>query len=124
MAESREVDLLHNNDAFCLMGTHDSQFALKITSASLFVKKVTVSTAVRLGHAAALMKGNALYPLSCMSLKTYSIPENSRICNRPVPAKAFQPQFDCGNSVREFYHVFSHRETPQRFTSEHRSSGF
>ena len=88
-------------------------------------------------------------------MKTYSIPENSRICNqenlflgaipkyvilgmvhhdaftgrrdlspfnfkhnnveylalcqdgRQVPAKAFQPQFDQGNSVREFYHMFT-----------------
>lgn len=149
------IKLIRNSDAFSLMGTRDSQFALKITSASLFVKKVTVSPAVRLGHAAALMKGNALYPLSRVSVKTYSIPENSRICNqenlflgampkyvvlgmvhhdaftgrrdlspfnfrhndveylalcqdgRQVPAKAFQPQFDRGNSVREFYHMFS-----------------
>lgn len=149
------IKLIRNSDAFSLMGTRDSQFALKITSASLFVKKVTVSPAVRLGHAAALMKGNALYPLSRFSVKTYSIPENSRICNqenlflgampkyvvlgmvhhdaftgrrdlspfnfrhndveylalcqdgRQVPTKAFQPQFDRGNSVREFYHMFS-----------------
>ncbi|XP_076732263.1 uncharacterized protein F54H12.2-like [Maylandia zebra] len=149
------IKLIRNSDAFSLMGTRDSQFALKITSASLFVKKVTVSPAVRLGHAAALMKGNTLYPLSRVSVKTYSIPENSRICNqenlflgampkyvvlgmvhhdaftgrrdlspfnfrhndveylalcqdgRQVPAKAFQPQFDRGNSVREFYHMFS-----------------
>ncbi|CAI5679594.1 unnamed protein product [Oreochromis niloticus] len=149
------IKLIRNSDAFSLMGTRDSQFALKITAASLFVKKVTVSPAVRLGHAAALMKGNALYPLSRVSVKTYSIPENSRICNqenlflgampkyvvlgmvhhdaftgrrdlspfnfrhndveylalcqdgRQVPAKAFQPQFDRGNSVREFYHMFS-----------------
>ncbi|KAL4009490.1 hypothetical protein ACER0C_003342 [Sarotherodon galilaeus] len=149
------IKLIRNSDAFCLMGTRDSQFALKITAASLYVKKVTVSPAVRLGHAAALMKGNALYPISRVSVKTYSIPENSRICNqenlflgampkyvvlgmvhhdaftgrrdlspfnfrhndveylalcqdgRQVPAKAFQPQFDRGNSVREFYHMFS-----------------
>ncbi|CAI5685916.1 unnamed protein product [Oreochromis niloticus] len=129
------IKLIRNSDAISLMGTRDSQFALKITAASLFVKKVTVSPAVRLGHAAALMKGNALYPLSRVSVKTYSIPENSRICNqenlflgampkylnthndveylalcqdgRQVPAKAFQPQFDRGNSVREFYHMFS-----------------
>ena len=76
------IKLIRNNDAFCLMGLRDSEFCLKIISASLFVKKVTVSPAVRLGHAAALMKGNALYPLSRVCVKTYSIPENSRICNQ------------------------------------------
>ena len=149
------IKLIRNNDAFCLMGTCASEFTLKITAASLYVKKVTVSPAVRLGHATALMKGNALYPLSRVSVKTYSIPENSRICTqdnlflgaipkyvvlglvdhnaftgrrdlspfnfkhndveylalcqdgRQVPAKAFQPQFDRGNSVREFYNIFS-----------------
>ncbi|TWW71367.1 hypothetical protein D4764_17G0008500 [Takifugu flavidus] len=109
---------------------------------------------VRLGHAAALMKGNALYPLSRVNVKTYSIPANSRVCNqenlflgsipkyvvlgmvhheaftgrrdlspfnfrhydieylalcqdgRQVPAKAFQPDFNNGVSVREFYNMF------------------
>lgn len=149
------VKLIRSNDAFCLMCPRASEFVLKITAASLYVKKVTVSPAVRLGHAAALMRGNALYPLSRVSVKTYSIPENSRICNqenlflgsipkyvvlamvhhdaftgrrdlspfnfrhndveylalcqdgRQIPAKAFQPQFDRGNSVREFHHMFS-----------------
>ena len=149
------IKLIRHSDSFCLMGARASDFVLKITAASLFVKKVTVSPAVRLGHAAALMKGNALYPLSRVSVKTYSIPENSRICNlenlflgaipkyvvlgmvhhdaftgrrdlspfnfkhndleylalcqdgRQVPAKAFQPQFDRGNSVREFYNMFT-----------------
>ncbi|TWW55983.1 hypothetical protein D4764_09G0010330 [Takifugu flavidus] len=109
---------------------------------------------IRLGHAAALMKGNALYPLSRVNVKTYSIPANSRVCNqenlflgsipkyvvlgmvhheaftgrrdlspfnfrhydieylalcqdgRQVPAKAFQPDFNNGVSVREFYNMF------------------
>lgn len=149
------IKLIRNNDAFCLMGLRDSEFCLKIISASLFVKKVTVSPAVRLGHAAALMKGNALYPLSRVCVKTYSIPENSRICNqenlflgamprylalamvrvdsfsgrrdlspfnflhndieylalcqdgRQLPAKAFQPRFNTGSSVREYYNMFT-----------------
>ncbi|TWW54263.1 hypothetical protein D4764_0293340 [Takifugu flavidus] len=76
------------------------------------------------------MKGNALYPLSRVNVKTYSIPRNSRVCNqenlflgsipkhydieylalcqdgRQVPAKAFQPDFNNGVSVREFYNMF------------------
>ncbi|TWW62395.1 hypothetical protein D4764_04G0010420 [Takifugu flavidus] len=148
------IKLTRANDAFCLMGARDSAFSLKVLGASLFVKKVAVSPAVRLGHAAALMKGNALYPLSRVNVKTYSIPANSRVCNqenlflgsipkyvvlgmvhheaftgrrdlspfnfrhydieylalcqdgRQVPAKAFQPDFNNGVSVREFYNMF------------------
>ncbi len=55
---------------------------LSILGASLCVKKVTVSLAVHLGHAAALLKGNALYPLSRIYVKTYSIPQNSWVCNQ------------------------------------------
>ncbi|GAA6234170.1 uncharacterized protein F54H12.2-like [Lates japonicus] len=146
--------LTRASDAFCLTGARDSAFRLRILGASLFVKKVSVSPAVRLGHAAALMLCNMLYPLSRVNVKTYSIPENSRICNqenlflgampkyvvlamvhheaftgrrdlspfnfihndveylalcedgRQVPAKAFQPQFNIGLSVREFYNMF------------------
>lgn len=148
------IKLTRASDAFCLTAARDSTFRLKIMGAALFVKKVTVAPAVRLGHAAALMKGNALYPLSRVNVKTYSIPENSRICNqenlflgvmpkyivlamvhheaftgrrdlspfnfvhndveylalcqngRQLPAKALQPQFNNGQSVREFYNMF------------------
>lgn len=76
------IKLTRANDAFCLTAAQNSTFRLKILGASLFVKKVTVSPAVRLGHAAALLKGNALYPLSRVNVKTYSIPENSRVCSQ------------------------------------------
>lgn len=39
------IKLTHANDAFCLMGVRDSTFRLRIPSASLFVKKVSVSPA-------------------------------------------------------------------------------
>lgn len=76
------IKLTRANDAFCLMAAGDSTFRINILGASLFVKKVSVSPAVRIGHAAALMKGNALYPLSRVNIKTYSIPMNSRICTQ------------------------------------------
>ncbi|XP_078027335.1 uncharacterized protein F54H12.2-like [Epinephelus lanceolatus] len=149
------IKLTCASDAFCLMQAANANFKLKILGASLFVKKTTVSPAVRLGHAAALLRGNALYPLSRVNVKTYSIPENTRVCNqenlflgtmpkyvvlamvnheaftgksdlspfnfahndveylalcqdgRQVPAKAFQPQFDQGQSVREFYNMYT-----------------
>ncbi|XP_070687502.1 uncharacterized protein F54H12.2-like [Pempheris klunzingeri] len=149
------IKLTRASDAFCLMGAVDSTFRLVILGASLFVKKTSVSPAVRLGHAAALQRANALYPLSRVTVKTYSIPANSRICNqenlflgsmpkyvvlgmvhheaftgrrnlspfnfihndveylalcrdgKQVPAKAFQPNFEQGISVREFYNMFT-----------------
>lgn len=149
------IKLTRASDAFCLMSQANANFRLKILGASLFMKKVTVSPAVRLGHSAALMKGNALYPMSRINVKTYSIPQNSRLCNqenlflgvmpkyvvlgmvnhhaftgrrdlspfnfthndveylalchngRQVPAKAFQPQFNNGISVREYYNMFT-----------------
>lgn len=76
------IKLVCSSDTFCLMGLLESIYCLKIPAASLFVKKVTVAHAMRLGHIVALTKGNALYPLLCISVKTYSIPENSRICNQ------------------------------------------
>lgn len=76
------IKVIRSSDPFSLMGGRDSEFSLKTLSASLFVKKVTVSPAVQLGHAAAMMKGNALYPLSRVCVKTYYIPENSGICNQ------------------------------------------
>ncbi|XP_071402891.1 uncharacterized protein F54H12.2-like [Centroberyx affinis] len=149
------IKLTRGSDAFCLMAGANADYRLKILGAALFVKKATVSPAVRLGHSAALLKGNALYPLSRINVKTYSIPQNSRICNqenlflgtmpkylvlgmvnheaftgrndlspfnfihndveymalcqdgRQVPAKAFQPQFNNNQSVREFYNMFT-----------------
>ncbi len=140
------IKLTRASDAFCLMGACDP----KILGAPLFVKKVTIFPTVRLGYTAALLKGNTLYHTS-----TYSIPQNSRICNQEnlflgvmpkhvvlgmvhheaftgkrdlspfnfvhndveylalcqdghqVPAKAFQPQFNQGISVRKFYNMFT-----------------
>ena len=45
---------------------------------------MSVSPAVCLGHSQALMKGNALYPLQRITLKTFSIPVGSRICSQEI----------------------------------------
>ncbi|XP_040898832.1 uncharacterized protein F54H12.2-like [Toxotes jaculatrix] len=148
-ANSREVHLmgpLHGDLFFCerlLLNNVDMRIKLNRSSNSFCLMGPR--------HAAALLKGNALYPLSRINVKTYSIPENSRVCNqenlflgampkyvvlgmvhheaftgsremspfnfihndgeylalcqggKQVPAKAFQPRFNEGMSVREFY---------------------
>lgn len=172
-----KIKLTRANDAFCLMAAGNSTFKLRILGASLFIKKVTVSPAVRLGHASALMKANALYPLSRVNVKTYSIPENSRVCTqenlflgvfpkyvviallnhnaftgtrdlnpfdfnhfdmeylalckdgRQIPAKAFQPNFNQGNSVREYYNLFTAtgrhlKDLPLSITREEFNQGY
>ncbi len=50
-------------DEFCLMRDDAIAYKLNIVSASLFVKKVTVSPGVRLGHAQALLSTTAKYPI-------------------------------------------------------------
>lgn len=47
--------------------------------ATVYVKKINVPPAIRVGHSAALTKAKALYLLSRIALKTYSIPQGSRI---------------------------------------------
>ncbi|KAK2811011.1 hypothetical protein Q5P01_000300 [Channa striata] len=63
---------------FCLMHAANREYRLHV----FYVKKVTVAPAVHIGHSAALIKSNALYPLSRINLKTFSIPANSRICTQ------------------------------------------
>ncbi|XP_072555006.1 uncharacterized protein [Paramormyrops kingsleyae] len=65
---------------FSLMCRNDADYELKILRACLFVKKVDVSPAVSLGHSAALMKANALYPISRVVVKNYTLPAQSRVC--------------------------------------------
>ncbi|XP_057675664.1 uncharacterized protein F54H12.2-like [Corythoichthys intestinalis] len=76
------VKLIKANNDFCFISPANSDHKLKILSASLFVKRVAVSPAVSLGHEAALRKENALYPLSRINVKTYSIPQQSRTCQQ------------------------------------------
>lgn len=72
------VKLTRGSDAFCLMHAANREYRLHV----FYVKKVTVAPAVHIGHSAALIKSNALYPLSRINLKTFSIPANSRICTQ------------------------------------------
>lgn len=171
------VKLTRTSDAFSLVGAGDSTFKLNISGAALFIKKVTVSPAVRLGHETALLKANALYPLSRVNIKTYSIPENSRVSThenlflgllpkyvviglvnhhaftgarelnpfnfhhydieylalckdgRQIPAKPYQPDFNHGSSVREFYSLFTStgrhlKDLPLSINREEFNSGY
>ncbi|KAI7799286.1 hypothetical protein IRJ41_024918 [Triplophysa rosa] len=54
-----KIQMTRGKDEFCLMRSDNTAYKLKILSASLFVKKVSVSPAVRLGHAQALLSTTA-----------------------------------------------------------------
>ncbi|CAI5669486.1 unnamed protein product [Oreochromis niloticus] len=106
--ESREVDLLgplHADIFFCewlllnsvcLLPDGDSRFA--VCSENNFGLSGMV-------HHDAFTRRRDLSPFNFR----HNDVEYLALCQegRQVPAKAFQPQFDHGNSVREFYHMFS-----------------
>ncbi|KAL0150112.1 hypothetical protein M9458_054539 [Cirrhinus mrigala] len=77
-----KVHMTRGKDEFCLMRSDAVAYKLNIVSASLFVKKVSVSPAVRLGHAQALLSTTAKYPIDRVSLKNFSVPAGSRVCNQ------------------------------------------
>ncbi|XP_065150159.1 uncharacterized protein F54H12.2-like [Paramisgurnus dabryanus] len=76
-----KVRMTRGKDEFCLR-SDATAYKLNILSASLFVKKVTVSPAVRLGHAQALLSTTAKYPIDRVCLKNFSLPAGSRVCNQ------------------------------------------
>jgi len=77
-----KIRMTRGKDEFCLMRSNATAYKLNILSASLFVKKVSVSPAVRLGHAQALLSTTAKYPIDRVCLKNFSVPAGSRVCNQ------------------------------------------
>ncbi|XP_016403936.1 uncharacterized protein F54H12.2-like [Sinocyclocheilus rhinocerous] len=75
-----KIRMIRGKDEFCLMS--DDAYKLNIVSASLFVKKVSVSPSVRLAHAQALLSTTAKYPIDRVCLKIFSIPAGSRVSNQ------------------------------------------
>jgi len=69
-----KIKLVRSKDAFCLMGNED--YKVKITHASLFVRKVKLMPSVFLAHAKALERGTAKYPIRRVVCKSFAIPQN------------------------------------------------
>jgi len=69
-----KIKLICSKDAFCLMG--DDDYKVKITHASLFVRKVKLMPSVFLAHAKALERGTAKYPIRRVVCKSFAIPQN------------------------------------------------
>ncbi|XP_035205264.1 uncharacterized protein LOC118180252 [Stegodyphus dumicola] len=70
-----KLTLIRSKPEFCLQGKAGHKVVLE--HVSLFVRKVRVSPGVILGHAKALEKSNAKYPINRVLCKVYSIPQNS-----------------------------------------------
>ncbi|XP_035211046.1 uncharacterized protein F54H12.2-like [Stegodyphus dumicola] len=67
-----KIKLIRSKPEFCLLGA--GEFKVLLENASLFVRKVRVSPGVVLGHAKALEKSTAKYPINRVLCKAYSIP--------------------------------------------------
>ncbi|KAI2647385.1 hypothetical protein H4Q32_030010 [Labeo rohita] len=77
-----KIRMIRAKNEFCLMRCDDIAYKLNIVSASLLVKKVTISPSVRLGHAQALLSSTAKYPIDRVCLKKFSIPTGARVSNQ------------------------------------------
>ncbi|XP_062841285.1 uncharacterized protein F54H12.2-like [Trichomycterus rosablanca] len=76
-----KIRMTRCKDEFCLMRNDALAYKVNILSASLFVKKVSVSPGVRLGHAQALLSTTAKYPIDRVCVKIFSIPVGTRVSN-------------------------------------------
>ncbi|XP_071503404.1 uncharacterized protein F54H12.2-like [Diadema antillarum] len=69
------VKLIRTKPDFCLMSaTENAAYKIVIQDCSLFVRKVRVAPFVMLGHAKALEKGTAKYPVRRVTCKVLSVP--------------------------------------------------
>ena len=71
------IKLTRNRDAFTLMSTAGTE-KIKLLDATLYVRKVVVSPSVLLGHAQALEKAPAKYPVNRVDIKAVTITQGLR----------------------------------------------
>ncbi|XP_073498446.1 uncharacterized protein F54H12.2-like [Phyllobates terribilis] len=76
-----KVKLIRNKDAFCLMSSEVDPLKVQIFQASLYVKRVQVSPAVRIGHSQTILSETAKYAIDRTCMKVYSIAAGTRITN-------------------------------------------
>ncbi|GFU01724.1 uncharacterized protein F54H12.2 [Trichonephila clavipes] len=88
-----KIKLIRSKPEFCLQGSEG--FKVVLDHVSLFIRKVRVNPGVILGHAKALEKTNAKYPINRVLCKVYSIPKGSmsfiqdNIFSGQMPKKLF-----------------------------------
>lgn len=67
------IKLERNKTIFSLIGSADN-YKINVQSASLFVRKVSVSPSVILGHEKALLQGVVKIPIRRVEIKTFALP--------------------------------------------------
>lgn len=73
-----KIKITRSKPAFCLVASEKNvEYKVMIEHASLFIRKVKVSPGVSLGHAKALEKSTAKYPIERVLCKTYSVSKGS-----------------------------------------------
>ncbi|GFY47154.1 uncharacterized protein F54H12.2 [Trichonephila inaurata madagascariensis] len=88
-----KIKLIRSKLEFCLQGSEG--FKVVLDHVSLFIRKVRVNPEVILGHAKALEKTSAKYPIDRVLCKVYSIPKGSmsfiqdNIFSGQMPKKLF-----------------------------------
>ncbi|GFT61416.1 uncharacterized protein F54H12.2 [Trichonephila clavipes] len=88
-----KIKLIRSKPDFCLQGSEGCKVVLD--HVSLFIRKVRVNPGVILGHAKALEKTSAKYPINRVLCKVYSIPKGSmsfiqdNIFSGQMPKKLF-----------------------------------
>lgn len=79
------LKFIRSKSEFALMSSEqNADFCVKIVTASLFIKKVSVAPAVRLAHSRALQNTTAKYAVDRVALKSFSIPAGTRVCNQDI----------------------------------------
>ena len=68
-----KIKLRRSRDVFALMGDADG-YKIKIRDLSLFVRKVQLSPAIRMGHVKALEKTSCKYPIRRVEVKVDTVP--------------------------------------------------
>lgn len=73
-----KIKFIRSTPAFCLISsTEDADYKIVLDHASVFIRKVKVSPGVTLGHAKALEKSTAKYPIDRVLCKIYSVSKGS-----------------------------------------------
>ena len=77
-----KIKLLRNSDKFVLMAKEDATYKLKITYASLFIRKVKVNDGIQMKHIEKLERQlkPAHYPVSRVTMKSFNIATGSLSC--------------------------------------------
>jgi hypothetical protein len=72
-----KIRLVRSKDSFALMAPGADAYKVKITDASLFVRKVKLNSAVQLAHIKALENTNVKYPIRRVETKVFSVPRGN-----------------------------------------------